>query len=687
MARIKIKLNGGQIGTIEESDFDPNKMQRLDMPTTGKAAADQKLLETLLPKPQQKETGGIVKSLISPVTNTVDYLKKYVKEGIPQASKTGIGRFVPSPQFLKDTAQVSAGIASYSTPFGKGANFATKALIPGAVVGATSGVADEKKSSLLADMLFGATTAGVTRSATNALSGVAKFATQKSPERLMDSVFRENIKATKSALQKKEQLGLEALKRGVKGDEDQIFTQATSKVDELENALQEKLSKSTRIVPVADIKKAVQPLIEKYNKTGNLSAVKNITDRVAALEQYHGKSIPVSVANEVKRGLYEEARGGYGSLASESIEGVKTIARSLKEAISTKVTGANEINKELSVFGRIQDSMLDKLSRQQRNNILGLTGSITAVGSMAALPATQGASAIVPLVQAVAGSTRGKTNIAAGLNTVGKIRKPDVQSGKLDYLLGHVASRSGSGSSVAEPDLNQSNNQQTAPLERGQSSTQTATNFPKDGETDPTGYWKYDAKKDDWIETGNAATAAELDYSSDQLFNAMVTQYQTTGKVPAGLKTLYDVALKREGGGEKRNLTEGEISRQQASDLVTQSLDLIETNPDIKTGFVGGNAEGLKAKFGIGDQDTLDFNVLVSNLQATIAKARGGTSFTANEQALLERYSPKVGDSRQELLTKLRALAKINFKTNPYTTTSTSDPIQEALKQLATGGL
>lgn len=124
----------------------------------------------------------------------------------------------------------------------------------------------------------------------------------------------------------------------------------------------------------------------------------------------------------------------------------------------------------------------------------------------------------------------------------------------------------------------------------------------------------------------------------------------------AKLKDMYDIqesAKKKEGGG-----TEAQIARASTTELIEDAFNQITSNPDIKSGFIAGPLESLKGQVNMGDQATLDFNTTVSNLAATIAKARGGTSFTPSEQAMLERYTPKVGDSKQILVTKLTQLRK-----------------------------
>lgn len=104
-------------------------------------------------------------------------------------------------------------------------------------------------------------------------------------------------------------------------------------------------------------------------------------------------------------------------------------------------------------------------------------------------------------------------------------------------------------------------------------------------------------------------------------------------------------------------LTEAQQSRQDVVDLTQQAIDLLSTGK-VKTGAISGRLEQAKGFIGAADPTTLEFNTLISNLLATIAKARAGTSFTAGEKALLERYAPKVGDSGQQLRTKLALLQR-----------------------------
>ncbi len=125
------------------------------------------------------------------------------------------------------------------------------------------------------------------------------------------------------------------------------------------------------------------------------------------------------------------------------------------------------------------------------------------------------------------------------------------------------------------------------------------------------------------------------------------------------IKDTYDIQQGDFGLG--KSLTEAEVSRKQTSILIDDALAQINNNKKIKTGFEAP-FENLKSKINMGDQATLDFNATIANLAATIAKARGGTSFTPTEKEMLNKYTPQVGDSYQDLVTKLTKLKSLQVK-------------------------
>ena len=59
-----------------------------------------------------------------------------------------------------------------------------------------------------------------------------------------------------------------------------------------------------------------------------------------------------------------------------------------------------------------------------------------------------------------------------------------------------------------------------------------------------------------------------------------------------------------------------------------------------------------------GTQDEENLRNYIANIQGTIAKLRGGTSFTPNEQKLLDSYTPTINDGDARIQAKLKSLGE-----------------------------
>lgn len=84
-------------------------------------------------------------------------------------------------------------------------------------------------------------------------------------------------------------------------------------------------------------------------------------------------------------------------------------------------------------------------------------------------------------------------------------------------------------------------------------------------------------------------------------------------------------------------------------------------------GPVSGSAGAfISGIFGTGTEEAKSVRALVGNIRGTIAKLRGGTSFTVNEEKLLNSYTPATTDNSVTLLNKLGLLQEFlqNSKSN-----------------------
>lgn len=291
--------------------------------------------------------------------------------------------------------------------------------------------------------IAGATDAafGVTGSvASKALKPVAKVLGETIPEGLMGNVFKEPLKETRSAVKSAlmktsdvSNLGKEALKRGEKGSAEEIFLRSAKELDTLENSLQTLLDGGTQTVPMSKIKETAFPYITELKKAGNIADADSIINRIKNIEMENGAEISVAEANKIKRTLYDEARNGYGKLASESVEGIKTIARGFKEGIEEALPQVKGINKELSYHGKVIDAMTDRIARVGRNEMLSLKNATVLAGGIASAPLTYGMSLLPAVGMVAGGTTQGLTTTAQLLSKIPQVAKavePVVKYGK-----------------------------------------------------------------------------------------------------------------------------------------------------------------------------------------------------------------------------------------------------------------
>jgi hypothetical protein len=79
---------------------------------------------------------------------------------------------------------------------------------------------------------------------------------------------------------------------------------------------------------------------------------------------------------------------------------------------------------------------------------------------------------------------------------------------------------------------------------------------------------------------------------------------------------------------------------------------------DLKgVGFGTGTITDLLYQLGLNnDQEGSMNRIALANIKGTLAKLRGGTSFTPNEEKMLDRYTPSENDSPKKIKDKLNGL-------------------------------
>ena len=112
------------------------------------------------------------------------------------------------------------------------------------------------------------------------------------------------------------------------------------------------------------------------------------------------------------------------------------------------------------------------------------------------------------------------------------------------------------------------------------------------------------------------------------------------------------------GGATPKSLTTGQRNEVGDIDALLGQVNQLIGSPIIgAVGFFRGPTESAIRKiFGKGNNADADVRALIGNIKGTVAKLRGGTSFTVNEEKLLNSYVPSIGESAESVLDKARGL-------------------------------
>lgn len=153
------------------------------------------------------------------------------------------------------------------------------------------------------------------------------------------------------------------------------------------------------------------------------------------------------------------------------------------------------------------------------------------------------------------------------------------------------------------------------------------------------------------------------------IFTAPTAKQTSGGSVPSG--------------GVATTQPQVKLSSAQQTDVadmrtMLSQLDKMDEITELKgaVGFFTGPVESVALKlFGQGNERDAEVRAMIGNVKAQLAKLRGGTSFTANEQKLLESYVPSINESPESIVAKVRALRTyLSSKMNQVISTAGGTP-------------
>jgi hypothetical protein len=582
----------------------------------------------------------------------------------PSSGLNNLGAQLTNPnsgaiQGLKDTANV----ASYAIPFGKGSGLLQKALLPGAIAGGLQGISQENATleSVAKSALIGGAGAGVL----NKVLGVGNLVS-KAEEPLnatADKVLQSQYSgAGKVALKnlKVAQVIPELAEYGVKNINDVapvaekvtgqngVISKLTRKAVSLagrvntDGLLQkaEDLAADPSILGgqdnkfVAFVKKGLSSLYEtggpiENATSGNPSAtfdlIKSLEGRAADLGSGNA-----SKADKALAGAYRQFAGelqdrlftgaGADNVAidlAKQPEFLKTLS-DISPKLAEKAAAAKTLGELRSIAAPfVKGSQLAELVAQNPGKAIGakdlLAGGLAFVGS-GGNPLVTGAAigaeklASTPRAQVLlSDALRGAANIA------GKVGPKLAASPATQTAAGVLGSRI--------PSL-----------------------LPQSGSF-PNGVTDANANTN-----GNSYNQANQSTSSSSVPQITRAQVQAAALyLPPAIADRVKAAYEAQQGDTLQQ------ARSDVSYLTSNALNMLKSGKG-QTGPIAPKLQEILGTVNQGDQPTLTLNNTIANIKASIAKARAGTSFTPNEEKLLDKYTPNVGDSKQQLETKLNGL-------------------------------
>jgi hypothetical protein len=552
----------------------------------------------------------------------------------------------------------SASIGSWAVPFGKGANVLTKATLPGATVGVMQKVGESGNRDLSAGEVAGSAIVG--GAIPTALYGIGKAKgvitkagdkTTKVGTDVTHSVRQIRMKPSVGGAQDEKAINqvLDSLidpttgKKYFTGSPQQQYEKLQPAMTDLEGIIRSRLNSSTQTFSKQSVR---DEIIQELNTQGLL-----IGDKAKKLAEQAVDDVLDDVI----------AKDGSKKLTSIALFEAKQKLNAIAQKISEKMDKGGNVTPREEVLSASRDA-LDKVIANNHPDVKNLTMAQSRLFDSAR--SLSSARSNPPVLRAMG------TSIPAVVTTGGK-----VASGKIVENTGKLMSKAGKmipdvpmnypvGQASARiiPAIDNLNND---PQNSQQNVNDNSTNGQANGQLNGGEY-------DSQVDSPNTILApkvlnpygASIDELGQLLTMALASGDKTASEqLTAMYKLELDNATRQEKANSPVKRTEAQQASFDAQELAKLAISQLDEG-GIKTGPIDPRIEQFKAIGNMGDQKTLDFNNSISQIKATIAKARAGTSFTPNEEKLLNQYTPQVGDSDQQLRTKLNGLVSFFARRN-----------------------
>lgn len=307
-------------------------------------------------------------------SNMKEQAKPY-KEQFPVATGTGefVGEVAPTLPvggvLAKGLTKVAPAATELATAMrtgglGAGSGGVGTRMAGGAITGgATSGLIDDSAGSVGSGAAIGAAIPGVGAAARPAAEWLMKSALKPSAAQHLsgeaqtaaDTLLKYGINATKGGAEK-----LQGMIDNIDSQIEQVIASSNKSVDK--NLVLNRLNQER------------QRLMNQASPLEDLAAADTVEAGFRNHPLLPTDQIPIQLAQDLKRGTYQQLRKKYGQVGSASDQSQKAVARGLKEEIALAEPAVSPLNAE-------QQKLIDTLKvterragMDQNKNPLGLSG-------------------------------------------------------------------------------------------------------------------------------------------------------------------------------------------------------------------------------------------------------------------------------------------------------------------------
>jgi hypothetical protein len=153
--------------------------------------------------------------------------------------------------------------------------------------------------------------------------------------------------------------------------------------------------------------------------------LQKIDEAKAGILQYRGQTIPVDVAQTMKKRLYQVQKDAYGEMTNLSREFDKTLARGLKEELEKQFPELQRLNKDWADKINLNEVLERSVHRIRNYEVIRL-GDIVAGGVGGAAQGTVEGAGLMFLVKRVLDSPIVKARLAIGLDRAHRLTRSNI---------------------------------------------------------------------------------------------------------------------------------------------------------------------------------------------------------------------------------------------------------------------